>query len=133
MKTRIPELLAPAGGFDALLAAVAAGADAVYTGLDAFNARVSAAGLSTAELERGCAFAHAHGARVYVTLNVFVGDDELADAVSLARTALACGADGLIVADLGLIAALHEELPEAEIHLARIRPRRCGLRRASSV
>ena len=118
MKTRIPELLAPAGGFDALLAAVAAGADAVYTGLDAFNARVSAAGLSTAELERGCAFAHAHGARVYVTLNVFVGDDELADAMSLARTVLACGADGLIVADLGLIVALREELPEAEIHLS---------------
>ena len=118
METRIPELLAPAGGFDALLAAVAAGADAVYTGLDAFNARVSAAGMSAEELERGCAFAHAHGARVYVTLNVFVGDDELADAVALAQTALACGADGLIVADLGLIAALREVVPEAEIHLS---------------
>lgn len=118
MEMRIPELLAPAGGFDALLAAVAAGADAVYTGLDAFNARVSATGLSAAELGRGCSFAHAHGARVYVTLNVFVADDELSDAVSLARTALDCGADGLIVADLGLIAAIREAVPAAEIHLS---------------
>ena len=118
MALRVPELLAPAGGFDALLSAVAAGADAVYTGLSAFNARVSAKGMDARELRRGCAYAHAHGARVYVTLNVFVGDDELGGAVRLGRLALEAGADGLIVADLGLAATLRAEIPTAEIHLS---------------
>ncbi len=118
MTLRVPELLAPAGGFDALLSAVAAGADAVYTGLSAFNARVSAKGMDAQELRRGCAYAHMHGARVYVTLNVFVGDDELGGAVSLGRSALEAGADGLIVADLGLAASLRAEIPSAEIHLS---------------
>ena len=76
----LPELLAPAGGLDQMLAAIAAGADAIYAGLDGFNARVSAHGFSDDEFVRGCAVAHAHGVRVYVTLNVFVFDDELADA-----------------------------------------------------
>ena len=115
---RVPELLAPAGGLDALLCAVAAGADAVYTGLRAFNARVSAQGLSVSELRRGCAFAHAHGARVYVTLNVFVTDWELADAVSTAKVALEAGADALIVADAGLVCAIGEALPGSEVHLS---------------
>lgn len=79
----LPELLAPAGGLDQMLAAIAAGADAIYAGLDGFNARVSAHGFSDDEFARGCAVAHAHGVRVYVTLNVFVFDDELADAVVL--------------------------------------------------
>lgn len=79
----LPELLAPAGGLDQMLAAIAAGADAVYAGLGGFNARVSAHGFTDGEFLRGCAVAHAHGVRVYVTLNVFVFDDELADAVAL--------------------------------------------------
>ena len=70
----LPELLAPAGGLDQMLAAIAAGADAIYAGLDGFNARVSAHGFSDDEFTRGCAVAHAHGVRVYVTLNVFVFD-----------------------------------------------------------
>ncbi len=79
----LPELLAPAGGLDQMLAAIAAGADAIYAGLGGFNARVSAHGFNDNEFARGCAVAHAHGVRVYVTLNVFVFDDELADAVAL--------------------------------------------------
>ncbi len=115
---RMPELLAPAGGYRALLAALAAGADAVYTGLSRFSARASAEGLSMLELERGAALAHARGARVYVAMNIALYDDELDDAVSLASRALAAGADALIVADLGLIARLRAELPEAELHLS---------------
>ena len=114
----LPELLAPAGGLDQMLAAIAAGADAIYAGLDGFNARVSAHGFSDDEFARGCAVAHAHGVRVYVTLNVFVFDDELADAVALGAHARALGADALIVADAGLACALRAAIPGVEIHLS---------------
>lgn len=112
------ELLAPAGTPDALRAAIAAGADAVYVGLGAFNARAANGGFSLAELSSACALAHAHGARVYVTLNVYVRDDELGDAVALAGSALAAGADALIVADMGLITRIRAALPDAELHLS---------------
>lgn len=114
----LPELLAPAGGLDQMLAAIAAGADAIYAGLDGFNARVSAHGFSDDEFARGCAVAHAHGVRVYVTLNVFVFDDEFADAVALGAHARALGADALIVADAGLACALRVAIPGVEIHLS---------------
>lgn len=114
----LPELLAPAGGLDQMLAAVAAGADAIYAGLGGFNARVSAHGFTDDEFVRGCAVAHAHGVRVYVTLNVFVFDDELADAVALGAHALELGADALIVADTGLACALRAAIPGVEIHLS---------------
>ena len=114
----LPELLAPAGGLDQMLAAIAAGADAIYAGLDGFNARASAHGFSDDEFARGCAVAHAHGVRVYVTLNVFVFDDEFADAVALGAHARALGADALIVADAGLACALRAAIPGVEIHLS---------------
>ena len=114
----LPELLAPAGGLDQMLAAIAAGADAIYAGLGGFNARVSAHGFTDDEFARGCAVAHAHGVRVYVTLNVFVFDDELADAVALGTHALELGADALIVADAGLACALRAAIPGVEIHLS---------------
>lgn len=114
----LPELLAPAGGLDQMLAAIAAGADAIYAGLGGFNARVSAHGFTDNEFARGCAVAHAHGVRVYVTLNVFVFDDELSDAVVLGAHALELGADALIVADAGLACALRAAIPGVEIHLS---------------
>lgn len=114
----LPELLAPAGGLDQMLAAIAAGTDAIYAGLGGFNARVSAHGFTDDEFARGCAVAHAHGVRVYVTLNVFVFDDELVDAVALGAHALELGADALIVADAGLACALRAAIPGVEIHLS---------------
>lgn len=114
----LPELLAPAGGLDQMFAAIAAGADAIYAGLGGFNARVSAHGFTDDEFARGCAVAHAHGVRVYVTLNVFVFDDELSDAVALGAHALELGADALIVADAGLACALRAAIPGVEIHLS---------------
>lgn len=117
-RAALPELLAPAGGLDQMLAAVAAGADAIYAGLGGFNARVSAHGFTDDEFARGCAVAHAHGVRVYVTLNVFVFDDELVDAVALGAHALELGADALIVADAGLACALRAAIPGIEMHLS---------------
>ena len=115
---RLPELLAPAGTFAAAVAALAAGADAVYTGAGAFNARAGAHDLSEPELARVCALAHARGARVYVTLNVYVYEDEVSRALDLAGRVLGAGADALIVADAGLVAGLREHFPGVEIHLS---------------
>lgn len=114
----IPELLAPAGGRDALIAAVVAGADAVYVGAGRFNARVSAEGFDASTLAWSCRFAHAHGVRVYAALNIMIYEHEMAEALKLARDVLALGADALIVADLGLLRRLRAEMPEAELHLS---------------
>ncbi len=115
---RLPELLAPAGGLDAALAAIAAGADALYTGLGDLDARTAAPGVTPAELAVLCALAHRRGVRVYVTLNALVRDDELPRALAAARAARDAGADALIVADLGLVALLARELPGMEAHLS---------------
>ena len=63
----LPELLAPAGGLDQMLAAIAAGADAIYAGLGGFNARVSAHGFTDDEFARGCAVARAYGCLLYTS------------------------------------------------------------------
>ncbi len=118
MTHTLPELLAPAGSIDALLAAVAAGADAVYCGLGAFNARASAADIELAIFAQAVRFAHERGVRVYVTCNVYVRDYELEDALNLARDAIEAGADALIVADAGFIELLQREIPGVEIHLS---------------
>lgn len=115
---RLPELLAPAGTPDALRAAVAAGADAVYAGLGAYNARAGNAGFSLAQLASSCALAHAHGVRVYVTLNACLHEDELSGAVALAARARDAGADAFIVADPGLALELGRALPGVELHLS---------------
>ena len=88
IRYRAPELLAPAGTLDAFLAALDAGADAVYTGAGAFNARAAADDLTCEELAWACEVAHGLGARVYVTMNIFVRDDELGECVALARHVL---------------------------------------------
>lgn len=118
IRYRAPELLAPAGTLDAFLAALDAGADAVYTGAGAFNARAAADDLTCEELAWACEVAHGMGARVYVTMNIFVRDDELGECVALARRVLDAGADALIVADLGLCRRLRREVPDVEIHLS---------------
>lgn len=118
IRYRAPELLAPAGTLDAFLAALDAGADAVYTGAGAFNARAAADDLTCEELAWACEVAHGMGARVYVTMNIFVRDDELGECVVLARRVLDAGADALIVADLGLCRRLRREVPDVEIHLS---------------
>ena len=118
MHGRLPELLAPAGTYEALLAAVAAGADAVYCGAGSYNARAGARDLTLDELSRGARSAHARGARVYVTLNIYLRDDELDGAVALAREVVAAGADAVIVADAGLAARLAAEAPSIEVHLS---------------
>lgn len=118
-KRNIPELLAPAGDRKAFLAAVAAGADAIYCGVTGtLNARRRAGGIALDELAGLCGLAHARGVRVYVTMNVVVKQAELAGAVEAANSVLAAGADALIVQDLGFMAEVRAALPEAEIHVS---------------
>lgn len=116
---RAVELLAPARDREAFLAALAAGADAIYCGIaGGLNARRKAGGIVCEELPELCAAAHARGVRVYVTMNIVVKQAELAGAVEAAARCLAAGADALIIQDLGLLAEVHRALPEAELHVS---------------
>jgi U32 family peptidase len=112
MPDRKPELLAPAGDWDALRAAVSQGADAVYLGAGAFNARRKAANFTDEQLQEAIDFAHLAGVRVYLTLNTLIADEEGTDALELAAKAYAAGADALIVQDIGLTAVLRQALPD---------------------
>ncbi|MFW5752526.1 MAG: peptidase U32 family protein [Planctomycetota bacterium] len=111
-----PELLAPAGGPEALPAAVAGGADAVYLGLGRFSARARAENFTTKHLGGHVDYLHEHGLRCYVALNTLIHDDELGAALESARAAITAGADALIVQDLGLLRLLRQHLPQAALH-----------------
>ena len=97
----LPELLAPAGSFDALVAAVLAGADAVYIGGLRFGARAYAKNFDEEELLRAVGLCHMFGTRIYVTLNTLIFDKEADDAVAYAESLYRMGVDALIVADDG--------------------------------
>ncbi len=115
-KDKLPELLAPAGDMDCLIAAVRGGADAVYLGARSFGARAYAKNFEIDELSRAVIYCHAHGVRVYVAMNTLLTDAELTEATALATTLYSIGVDALIVADLGLVRRLRRELPEMELH-----------------
>ena len=111
-----PELLAPAGSLDAVRAAVANGADAIYLGAERFNARDEGAQLTLDELERACALAASRGVRIYLTLNTLVKPDEIADALALLGQAIDRGISAAIVQDVGLIRLIHTVYPGFEVH-----------------
>src|SRR5207253_1791112 len=112
----VPELLAPAGSLDAVRAAVANGANAVYLGASQFNARDEGAQLSLDELRQACAIAHAGGTRVYLTFNVLIKTAEMAEALSYLGACIDCGIDAAIVQDLGAVRLIREVYPNLEIH-----------------
>lgn len=111
-----PELLSPAGSLDAVRAAVANGADAVYLGVEKFNARDEGAQLTLAELEQSCAIAHSAGARIYLTLNILIKPHEMEDALAHLGACIDCGIDAAIVQDVGLIRLIQRVYPGFEIH-----------------
>ena len=115
-KDKLPELLAPAGDMDCLVAAVNGGADAVYLGARSFGARAYAKNFDIDELSRAVVLCHLHGVKVYVAFNTLINDGEMADALALAGELCRVGVDALIVADLGLVRRLRAELPEMELH-----------------
>ena len=111
-----PELLAPAGDWEALRAAVANGADVVYFGLSAFNARARAANFTVDELPEVMAFLHDRNVRGYVALNVLIFSDELDDAERFIRACAGAGVDAVIVQDLGLVRLIRAIAPTLPIH-----------------
>lgn len=117
-KTALPELLAPAGSLEALRAALYFGADAVYVGGPMLQLRAGAAGFTFEELETAAALAHAAGKRLYVTVNCFATNEEIAALGGYARRLKEIGADAAIVSDIGAVAEIRARCPELEIHVS---------------
>ena len=113
---KLPELLAPAGSFEALKAAIAGGADAVYFGGGDFNARINAKNFTNEELKQAIDMLHSCGRKAYITLNTLVHERELQDYLRFAEFVYKSGADALIVADIGGAEAIHRHLPDLELH-----------------
>lgn len=111
-----PEILAPAGTYEALAAAVGAGADGVYIGAKKFNARQRGENFDEDEIKRSLALCHMHGVKLYVALNIALKERELADALKLAAFLHDEGIDGIIVQDLGLFGLLRKHLPSLSLH-----------------
>ncbi len=116
MKSEKPELLAPAGGMKALIAAVVNGADAVYLGAQVFSARGYASNFSEKELEEAIDYAHLRGVKVYFTVNTLLKDGEVNSALKLIYCLREMGADAIIIQDLGLIYLVRKYLPDLPLH-----------------
>ncbi|MBL0939639.1 MAG: U32 family peptidase [Gemmatimonadaceae bacterium] len=112
----VPELLAPAGTLDAVRAAVANGANAIYLGASMYNARDEGAQLSLDELAQACAIAHARKVRVYLTFNVLIKPHELPEAMAYLGECIDRGIDAAIVQDLGVVRLIQQVYPQLEVH-----------------
>lgn len=112
------EILAPAGNFKALQAAVCGGADAVYLGLDHFNARRGADNFTLKNLKAACDYAHLRGVKIYLTLNIIVFEDEFNTAMQMAYDSANAGVDAFIVQDLGIARAVVKEIPHVPLHIS---------------
>ena len=110
------EILAPAGSFDALTAAVRCGANAVYLGTKALNARRNAANFSDEELKKAVEYCHERNVKVYLTLNTLVGDDEKETAYEAIKCACNASVDALILQDIGLASMVRQVAPDMPIH-----------------
>lgn len=111
-----PELLSPAGNWDCARAAIAAGADAIYFGLPAFNARLRANNFTEEDLPELMTFLHRHGVKGFLTMNTLIFTGELEAAAEQLRLAQDCGVDAFIIQDLGLAKMAQELAPAVEIH-----------------
>lgn len=110
------EVLAPAGSKEGLMAALFAGADAVYTGGRMFGARAYADNLSDEELLAGIDYCHLHGKRLYLTVNTLVKEEELSLLIDWLVPFYEAGLDAAIVQDLGAFSLLKKEFPQLELH-----------------
>ena len=113
---KLPELLCPAGDRDALISAIAGGADAVYLGTDLFNARIRANNFTLDGVKEAVRLCHAYGVAVYVTLNVAIYERELNTLLQYVSSLYASGVDALIVSDLGVMRLILQHFPDFELH-----------------
>lgn len=117
MKNALPEVLAPAGSLDKLKIAVLYGANAVYVGGQKFGLRTAAENFTLDELREGMTFAHERGAMVYVVLNSFLHDKDLAELPEFVEYLEDIKADAVIVSDLGVVKTVRE-LSKIPIHIS---------------
>ena len=111
------EILAPAGTFESLKAAVSAGADAVYAGADRFSARAYAGNFDREELLEAVDYVHMFGRKLHLTLNILMKESEISDdLIEWLTPAYERGLDAVIVQDLGLCSLLHEHFPDLAVH-----------------
>lgn len=111
-----PEILAPAGSYESLVAAVRSGADAVYLGIKKLNARRNAENFDTQQLKSAVEYCHKHKVKVHLALNTLVSDGELEEAQEAVRIACEVGVDAVIVQDLGLAELIHRVAPDMPMH-----------------
>ncbi len=110
------EILAPAGAFEQLVAAVRSGANAVYLGCGSFNARRNAKNFNIEDLPQVVAYCHARSVKVHVTFNTLIRDDELEQAKAEIKQIAASGVDAVIVQDLGVASLIKQCAPSLKMH-----------------
>lgn len=110
------ELLSPAGSFESLQAAIRCGADAVYFGLPDFNARKNAQNFTKEEFKSAVNYCHIRGVKTFITLNTLVSDDEINKIQDSVKFIAQCGADAVIVQDLGVADLIKNTCPGLDLH-----------------
>ena len=110
------ELLSPAGDMECLISAVQNGANAVYFGLEEFNARVNGKNFEKQELIEAIAYAKLRNVKTHITLNILIKNNEFEEALKLVEFAYNCGIDAVIIQDLGLAKKVIELFPDLEVH-----------------
>jgi len=113
---KIPELLAPAGSMEAVIAAVQSGCDAIYCGLHRFSARATAVNFSLEEMAEVIRYCHSIGVKVYITMNTLINNEDMDEVVASVVEAARKGADAFIIQDFGLMNILHQRFPQIELH-----------------
>lgn len=113
---KLPELLAPAGSFKALEAAIEGGADAVYFGGEAFGARAFAKNFTRDEISAAAALCRSFGVKSYITLNTLIYDREMSDVLEYTAFLENAGIDALIIADMGAASLIHKYIPTMRLH-----------------
>lgn len=113
-----PEILAPAGDLEKLKMAVIYGADAVYLAGRQFGMRAFAGNFDEKQMEAGIVFAHQHGAKAYVTINIFANNDDLSQLPPYLKLLASLGVDALIIADPGVFALARDIVPHIPVHIS---------------
>ena len=111
-----PEILAPAGTFDSVVAAVNAGADACYVGGDLFSARAYAGNFDKLKMLEAINYCHINNVRIYMAVNTLLKNDEIANLISYIKPFYEEGVDGIIVQDMGAVKILSEAFPDLPLH-----------------
>ena len=110
------ELLSPAGDMECLISAVQNGANAVYFGLDRFNARANSKNFNKEELVKAIEYAKLRNVKTHLTLNILIKNNEFEEVLNLVEFAYNSGIDAIIVQDLGLAKKIIELFPDLEVH-----------------